>query len=143
RQTELLLNAESETDRERWLSALRPPISANPEEKIYAEWDCPQAVAVHTYNKNQDDELSLEVGDMVNILRKMPDGDFSYLMNVYINLSGWFFGEKTTDGQSGWFPSSYVQQILNDHVRANNYRKRLRLIQVCLQLQTSYRNVEH
>ncbi|EYC33820.1 hypothetical protein Y032_0001g11 [Ancylostoma ceylanicum] len=115
RQTELLLNAESETDRERWLSALRPPISANPEEKIYAEWDCPQAVAVHTYNKNQDDELSLEVGDMVNILRKMPDG--------------WFFGEKTSDGQSGWFPSSYVQQILNDHVRANNYRKRLRLIQ--------------
>ncbi|KIH62019.1 RhoGEF domain protein [Ancylostoma duodenale] len=101
RQTELLLNAESETDRERWLSALRPPISANPEEKIYAEWDCPQAVAVHTYNKNQDDELSLEVGDMVNILRKMPDG--------------WFFGEKTNDGQSGWFPSSYVQQILNDH----------------------------
>ncbi|KAK6733972.1 hypothetical protein RB195_017628 [Necator americanus] len=115
RQTELLLNAESETDRERWLSALRPPMSANPEEKIYAEWDCPQAVAVHTYNKNQDDELSLEVGDMVNILRKMPDG--------------WFFGERSSDGQSGWFPSSYVQQILNDHVRANNYRKRLRLIQ--------------
>lgn len=25
RQTELLLNAESESDRERWLSALRPP----------------------------------------------------------------------------------------------------------------------
>ncbi|KHJ98339.1 RhoGEF domain protein [Oesophagostomum dentatum] len=115
RQTELLLNAESETDRERWLSALRPPISSNPEEKVYAEWDCPQAVAVHTYNKNQDDELSLEVGDMVNILRKMPDG--------------WFFGEKPSDGQSGWFPSSYVQQIINDHVRANNYRKRLRLIQ--------------
>uniref|UniRef100_A0A8L8JWN4 Rho guanine nucleotide exchange factor 7 n=1 Tax=Heligmosomoides polygyrus TaxID=6339 RepID=A0A8L8JWN4_HELPZ len=117
RQTELLLNAESETDRERWLSALRPPISANPEEKIYAEWDCPQAVAVHCYNKNQDDELSLEVGDVVNILRKMPDG--------------WFYGQKSNDGTSGWFPSSYVQQILNDHVRANNYRKRLRLIQVC------------
>ncbi|WKX95040.1 hypothetical protein Q1695_011919 [Nippostrongylus brasiliensis] len=115
RQTELLLNAESETDRERWLSALRPPISTNPEEKIYAEWDCPQAVAVHCYNKNQDDELSLEVGDMVNILRKMPDG--------------WFFGQRGSDGASGWFPSSYVQQILNDHVRANNYRKRLRLIQ--------------
>ncbi|VDM60972.1 unnamed protein product [Angiostrongylus costaricensis] len=76
RQAELLLNAESETDRERWLSALRPPTSANPLEKIYAEWDCPQAVAVHSYNKNQDDELSLEVGDMVNILRKMPDGTF-------------------------------------------------------------------
>ncbi|PIO72120.1 SH3 domain protein [Teladorsagia circumcincta] len=90
-------------------------MSANPEEKIYAEWDCPQAIAVHCYNKNQDDELSLEVGDMVNVLRKMPDG--------------WFFGQKGNDGTSGWFPSSYVQQILNDHVRANNYRKRLRLIQ--------------
>ncbi|KAJ1354139.1 hypothetical protein KIN20_010973 [Parelaphostrongylus tenuis] len=103
RQVEFLLNAESETDRERWLSALRPPTSANPLEKIYAEWDCPQAVAVHSYNKNQDDELSLEVGDMVNILRKMPDG--------------WFYGHKEADGLSGWFPSSYVQQILNDHVR--------------------------
>ena len=34
-------------------------------------------MAVHTYNKNQDDELSLEIGDMVNILRKMPDGRLS------------------------------------------------------------------
>ncbi|KAI1716135.1 rhoGEF domain-containing protein [Ditylenchus destructor] len=118
KQVELLLNAESESDRERWLSAMRPPTTANPDEKIYAEWDCPQAIAVHTYDASQEDELSLENGDLVNILRKMPDG--------------WFYGERTRDGKGGWFPSSYVQQVLNDHVRANNYRHRLRVIQAAV-----------
>lgn len=113
KQVELLLNADSETDRERWLSALRPPAvlkylffnfiypifsrnsiwklakdrkilscylkltslqCTNPEEKIYADWDCPQAVAVHRYSPGQEDELPLEKGDLINILRKMPDG---------------------------------------------------------------------
>uniref|UniRef100_A0A915Q3B3 Uncharacterized protein n=1 Tax=Setaria digitata TaxID=48799 RepID=A0A915Q3B3_9BILA len=115
KQVELLLNADSETDRERWLSALRPPTCTNPEEKIYADWDCPQAIAVHQYFPGQEDELTLEKGDLINILRKMPDG--------------WFYGERIRDGYSGWFPSSYVQQVLNDHVRAKNYRQRLRVIQ--------------
>uniref|UniRef100_A0A1I7T4D7 DH domain-containing protein n=1 Tax=Caenorhabditis tropicalis TaxID=1561998 RepID=A0A1I7T4D7_9PELO len=115
KQTELLLSADSETDRERWLSAVRPPTSTNPEEKIYAEWDCPQAVVVHAYQPSQGDELLLNIGDSLNILRKMPDG--------------WLYGERVGDGMGGWFPSSYVQPIINDHTRANNYRQRLRIIQ--------------
>ncbi|CAI2336033.1 unnamed protein product [Caenorhabditis sp. 36 PRJEB53466] len=115
KQTELLLSADSETDRERWLSAVRPPTSTNPEEKIYAEWDCPQALVVHAYQPSQNDELLLNIGDTLNILRKMPDG--------------WLYGERVGDGLGGWFPSSYVQAILNDHTRANNYRQRLRIIQ--------------
>uniref|UniRef100_A0A914SKN1 SH3 domain-containing protein n=1 Tax=Parascaris equorum TaxID=6256 RepID=A0A914SKN1_PAREQ len=47
---------------------------SNPEEKVYADWDCPQAAAVHKYTASQEDELSLEKGDLINILRKMPDG---------------------------------------------------------------------
>ncbi|EFP06951.1 CRE-TAG-218 protein [Caenorhabditis remanei] len=115
KQTELLLSADSETDRERWLSAVRPPTSTNPEERIYAEWDCPQAVVMHAYQPSQADELLLNVGDSLNILRKMPDG--------------WLYGERAGDGMGGWFPSSYVQPIINDHTRANNYRQRLRIIQ--------------
>ncbi|UMM15990.1 hypothetical protein L5515_013195 [Caenorhabditis briggsae] len=116
KQTELLLSADSETDRERWLSAVRPPTSTNPEEKIYAEWDCPQAIVVHPYQPSQADELVLNIGDSLNILRKMPDG--------------WLFGERAAgDSMGGWFPSSYVQPIINDHTRANNYRQRLRIIQ--------------
>uniref|UniRef100_A0A914QBY7 Uncharacterized protein n=1 Tax=Panagrolaimus davidi TaxID=227884 RepID=A0A914QBY7_9BILA len=115
KQVELLLNVESESDRERWLTAMRPPTCSNPDEKIYAEWDCPQAVGVHHYSASQEDELELEPGDLINILRKMPDG--------------WFYGERTRDGKGGWFPSSYVQQVLNDHVRANNYKQRLKVIE--------------
>ncbi|CAD6194022.1 unnamed protein product [Caenorhabditis auriculariae] len=115
RQSELLLSADSETDRERWLSAVRPPTSSNPEEKVYAEWDCPQVVALHVYTPSQQDELQLQVGDTINVLRKMPDG--------------WLYGERVADGLGGWFPSSYVQSIVNDHTRANNYRQRLRIIQ--------------
>uniref|UniRef100_A0A914GX48 Rho guanine nucleotide exchange factor 26 n=1 Tax=Globodera rostochiensis TaxID=31243 RepID=A0A914GX48_GLORO len=115
-QVELLLNADSESDRERWLAAMRPPSCTNPaDEKIYAEWDCPQAVAVHNYAIQQEDELDLVKEDLVNILRKMPDG--------------WFYGERTRDGKTGWFPSSYVQQVMNDHIRANNYRQRLGVLQ--------------
>ncbi|VDO33641.1 unnamed protein product [Onchocerca flexuosa] len=126
KQVELLLNADSETDRERWLSALRPPAlqCTNPKEKIYADWDCPQAVAVHRYSPDQEDELPLEKGDLINILRKMPDGEV-----LVSSILGWFYGERVRDCYGGWFPSSYVQQVLNDHVRAKNYRQRLRVIQ--------------
>ncbi|VDM95227.1 unnamed protein product [Thelazia callipaeda] len=128
KQVELLLNADSETDRERWLSALRPPACTNPEEKIYADWDCPQAVAVHRYSSGQEDELTLEKGDLINVLRKMPDG--------------WLFGERVRDGFSGWFPSSYVQQVLNDHVRAKNYRQRLRVIQAAANLRLRHGKIK-
>ncbi|KAM3719213.1 Ephexin-1 [Dirofilaria immitis] len=128
KQVELLLNADSETDRERWLSALRPPACTNPEEKIYADWDCPQAIAVHRFSPGQEDELPLEKGDLINILRKMPDG--------------WFYGERVRDWYSGWFPSSYVQQVLNDHVRAKNYRQRLRVIQAAADFHLRQRPVK-
>lgn len=52
------------------------------------------------------------------------------MIAIFLKFLGWFFGERTRDSKSGWFPSSYVQQVLNDHVRANNYRQRLRVIQV-------------
>jgi neuronal guanine nucleotide exchange factor len=102
KQCEYLLNTESETDRERWLSSIRPPACSNPDEKIYASWDCPQVLCRHNYQASQEDELSLQENDLVNVLKKMPDS--------------WYFGERVKDGAQGWFPSSYVQLVLNDHV---------------------------
>lgn len=98
KQSEYLLNTDSETDRERWLSSIRPPACSNPDEKIYAAWDCPQVLCRHNYSGNQEDELNLQENDLVNVLRKMPDG--------------WYFGERVKDGVQGWFPCSYVQQVL-------------------------------
>lgn len=45
-------------------------------------------------------------------------------------IAGWYEGKRVSDNAIGWFPSSYVAEMLNDHVRARNYRQRLKLIQV-------------
>lgn len=54
---------------------MSPPVSDNPDETVYEEWDCPQVMAVHPYVACQPDELSLEVADVVNVLRKTSDGE--------------------------------------------------------------------
>jgi neuronal guanine nucleotide exchange factor len=76
RTVEMVLSCAYESDRQRWLSAFAPPVQPeNPEERVYEEWDCPQVQAVHAYTARQPDELSLEVADVVNVMRKLPDGE--------------------------------------------------------------------
>lgn len=69
-----ILSCATETDRQRWLHAMEPPASDNPDEKLYEQWDCPQVMAKHTYVGLQPDELNLDPGDVVNVARKMADG---------------------------------------------------------------------
>lgn len=69
-----MLSCNSESDRERWLEALLPPKSDNPDETLYERWDCPQVTAIHNYTANQPDELALSRGDIINVIRKMKDG---------------------------------------------------------------------
>ncbi|XP_035207512.1 uncharacterized protein LOC118182260 isoform X2 [Stegodyphus dumicola] len=111
---EMLLSCLLESDRTRWMDAVTPAKSENPDEKIYEEWDCPQVQCTHAYNAQQPDELSLEEADVVNVFRKMADG--------------WFEGERIRDGVRGWFPSSHAVEIINSHVRARNLHQRYRLL---------------
>ena len=69
-----VLSCSAESDQQRWLEAVNHPLSDNPDETVYEEWDCPQVIAIHPYVACQPDELSLEVADVVNVLRKMNDG---------------------------------------------------------------------
>lgn len=69
-----MLSCSTETDRQRWLEALRPPIAEDPGESVYESWDCPQVKAMHPYQAGQPDELGLARGDVVNVYRKMADG---------------------------------------------------------------------
>lgn len=69
-----ILSCASETERQRWLHVTEPPLSENPDEKVYEQWDCPQVMAKHTYLGLQPDELNLDPGDVVNVTRKMADG---------------------------------------------------------------------
>lgn len=53
---------------------MRPPEAETPGEKLYESWDCPQVVAKHSYESDEPDVLQLELGDVVNVSRKLPDG---------------------------------------------------------------------
>jgi hypothetical protein len=50
-------------------------------------------------------------------------------LTLFSLISGWWYGERCRFGDAGWFPSSYVHEVMNDHVRAKNYRQRLLMIQ--------------
>lgn len=69
------LSCSLESDRQRWLEAVMPPASDNPEESVYEQWDCPQVQTLHPYTGQQPDELSLAMSDVVNVLRKVADGN--------------------------------------------------------------------
>ncbi|XP_059218276.1 uncharacterized protein LOC106092931 isoform X1 [Stomoxys calcitrans] len=112
--SELLLSCPSVSEQERWLQAMRPPESETPGEKLYEQWDCPQVIAKHSYENNEPDGLSLEVGDVVNVTRKLPDG--------------WYQGERIRDGAIGWFPGDYTEEVNSAHVRARNLKLRHRLL---------------
>ncbi|XP_046678554.1 uncharacterized protein LOC124366215 isoform X4 [Homalodisca vitripennis] len=112
---EMTLSCDSETDRQRWLQVSSPPQSEAPGETLYEGWDCPQVTAIHNYLPSQPDELNLALGDIVNVLRK---------------TEGWFYGERTRDGEKGWFPGNYTREIASKHVRARNLKQRHRLLQL-------------
>lgn len=63
-----------ESEVTRWQDALSPILSTNPMESVYEAWDCPQMITIYEFTAAQPDELSLSIGDMVNVLRKIPDG---------------------------------------------------------------------
>ncbi|XP_026329596.1 ephexin-1 isoform X2 [Hyposmocoma kahamanoa] len=114
RTVEMLLSSPSETDASRWTEALCPPAEGGEGEAVYAGWDCPQVAALYAYAPAQPDELPLAEGDVVNVTRKTSEG--------------WYYGERTRDGESGWFPGSYTVEIASAHVRARNLRQRYRLL---------------
>ncbi|CAH2086843.1 unnamed protein product [Euphydryas editha] len=113
RTVEMLMSCPSETDARRWAEALAPP-AADAGETLYAGWDCPQVTALYAYAPAQPDELALAEGDIVNVTRKTSEG--------------WFYGERTRDGEAGWFPGAYTAEIASQHVRARNLRQRYRLL---------------
>ncbi|KAK7068257.1 Rho guanine nucleotide exchange factor 26 [Halocaridina rubra] len=113
---EMVVSCPMESDRTRWVEAVTPRTSDNPDERIYEEWDCPQVQAIHPYVAKESDELSLEVSDVVNVLKKMADG--------------WYQGERIRDQERGWFPGSFTVEISSTHVRARNLRQRYRLLAI-------------
>nr|XP_024217763.1 uncharacterized protein LOC106683067 isoform X2 [Halyomorpha halys] len=111
---EMVLCCGGESSRARWISAMSPPSPTNPGERLYEDWDCPQVFVQHAYLAVQPDELSLQYGDVINVLRKTDDG--------------WYYGERMRDSENGWFPGNHTVEIPSSHVRSRNLKQRYRLL---------------
>jgi len=107
---EMLLAFATESERGRWMAAVRPTASQVEGEKIYEDWDCPKVEAVSSHKPLQEDELNLSKGENANVLKKTSDG--------------WLYVERCRDGVKGWIPSAITREIESEHVRARNFRQR-------------------
>lgn len=133
-----ILTCPSETERQRWLQRTAPILSENPYETLYEQWDCPQVIAKHAYQALEPDELTLDIGDVVNVLRKMKDDGEKiktmrsfvkmFLKNLILYQTGWYFGERIRCGTQGWFPGNFSTEVHSAHVRARNLKQRHRLL---------------
>ncbi|KAM9313136.1 uncharacterized protein PAF06_011096 [Gastrophryne carolinensis] len=117
-----LFKAPSQSDLHRWTAAFpsKNDDLLSGSDTIYEDWDCPQVHCVEQYSAVQADELTMEPADIINVLRKTSEG--------------WYEGIRLSDGKKGWFPSSCVQEITNEHVRRRNLRERYRVLQAARQI---------
>lgn len=99
-----MLSCSSESDKERWVEALSPLKSENPDETLYECWDCPQVTVIHNYVASQPDELPVVRGDVINVLRKMADGKprIQFFVNLLICLGYRLVPRRTNKGRPNW-----------------------------------------
>ncbi|XP_075717637.1 rho guanine nucleotide exchange factor 26 [Rhinoderma darwinii] len=92
-EVEMLLGAETLSDRARWITAL----GQSREKACTDRTTLTQVEIIRTYTAKQPDELSLQVADVVLIYQKVNDG--------------WYEGERLRDGERGWFPLECGKEI--------------------------------
>ena len=45
--------------------------------------DCPQVRAIHSYHSEQPDEINLQEGEIIKVLRKLPDGEYRQISSAF------------------------------------------------------------
>ena len=59
------------------------------------------AVAKHDYTAEEDDEIDIQEGDVLEL--------------VHNTREGWSSGKNTRTGMVGYFPSSFIELTYKDH----------------------------
>ncbi|XP_062970041.1 rho guanine nucleotide exchange factor 26 [Cynocephalus volans] len=90
---EMLLGAETQSERARWITALGHSSGKQPPDRT----SLTQVEIVRSFTAKQPDELSLQVADVVLIYQRVSDG--------------WYEGERLRDGERGWFPMECAKEI--------------------------------
>ncbi|XP_023476909.1 rho guanine nucleotide exchange factor 26 isoform X1 [Equus caballus] len=90
---EMLLGAETQSERARWITALGRSSGKRPEDRT----SLTQVEITRSFTAKQPDELSLQVADVVLVYQCVSDG--------------WYEGERLRDGERGWFPLECAKEI--------------------------------
>ncbi|XP_036099147.1 rho guanine nucleotide exchange factor 26 [Molossus molossus] len=90
---EMLLGAETQSERARWITALGHSRGKQPPDRT----SLTQVEIIRSFTAKQPDELSLQVADVVLIYQRVGDG--------------WYEGERLRDGERGWFPMECAKEI--------------------------------
>ncbi|XP_029434010.1 rho guanine nucleotide exchange factor 16 [Rhinatrema bivittatum] len=111
RPDQIVLAADSLSDRARWITALEEKEEAKKDERANKE-GLRQVEIIKAYFSKQTDEISLQQADVVLVLQEED---------------GWYRGERLRDGEKGWFPETCAQEITNRIVVERNVRRMERL----------------
>nr|XP_031320003.1 rho guanine nucleotide exchange factor 19 isoform X2 [Camelus dromedarius] len=110
---QFLLRARTESEKQRWISAMCPSSPQEDKEVMSEGEDCPQVQCVRTYKALQPDELTLEKTDILAVRTRTSDG--------------WLEGVRLADGEKGWVPQAYVEEISSLSARLRNLRENKRI----------------
>ncbi|XP_053308024.1 rho guanine nucleotide exchange factor 19 isoform X2 [Spea bombifrons] len=109
---EILLRAQSESEKLRWISAMCPSSVPDLEQLTESE-DIPQVQCIKGYTAQGHDELTLEKADILRLTAKTSDG--------------WMEVIRLSDGERGWIPTTHVEEITSKNARLRNLRENKRI----------------
>ena len=119
----------------------RKPLKILPSLSVFFLIDISQVQCIKSYQAQEHDELTLEKADILHAKTITSDGKSSEkvlgcLKRVVVSvwwlrpdvfLSGWVEGIRLSDGERGWFPKTYVEEITSRSARLRNLRENIRI----------------
>ncbi|XP_066546647.1 rho guanine nucleotide exchange factor 19 [Amia ocellicauda] len=121
---QILLKAHTESEKQRWITAMLPPDPEGSREQISENEDRSQVQCIKSYKAQEHDELTLEKADILQVKTLTSDG--------------WVEGIRLSDGERGWFPQSYVEEITSRSARLRNLRENNRIKCATQKLEEEY-----
>lgn len=115
---QLLLKAETLSERARWIGALGQNSGKPPTDRTLLT----QVEIIRSFTAKQPDELSLQVADVVLIHQQVGDG--------------WCEGERLRDAERGWFPTECTRVITCQATIEKNMERMGRLLALETHAQT-------
>lgn len=110
---QILLKSHTESGKQRWITAMFPSDPMEEIDQASVNEDLSQVQCIKSYQALEHDELTLEKADILQAKTMTSDG--------------WVEGIRLSDGERGWFPKTYVEEITSRSARLRNLRENIRI----------------